>query len=125
MKEDPAKAKSVLLVEDDESVRETTLDLLALAGMSAVAVDGGYAAAKHLEANPVDIVLTDLAMPHGDGIWLARWIRANPKCAGITVVMMSAHVQNAHVEMGMEAGARHYITKPFQPDQFIAFMAGL
>lgn len=117
--------KRLLLVEDDEMVRETTLDLLTLAGVQAQSVAGGYAAAEHLEKNAFDIVLTDLAMPEGDGLWLARWIRRNPRCAQVIVVMMSAHVQNAHREIGMEAGAHYYLTKPFLPERFIEFIAKL
>ncbi len=117
--------KRLLLVEDDRCVRETTLDLLSFTGLSAHAVECGEEAAAFLEANTVDIVLTDLAMPRGDGVWLVRWIRSNSKCARIVVVMMSAHVLNAQVEMGLEAGADYYLTKPFEPDRFIDFISRL
>ncbi len=106
-------------------MRETTLDLLSFAGVSAHAVECGEGAAAFLEANTVDIVLTDLAMPRGDGVWLVRWIRSNPRLSSVVVVMMSAHVLNAQVEMGLEAGADYYLTKPFDPDRFIDFISRL
>lgn len=125
MKPIAGSPRVVLVVEDDSCIRETTVDLLFFTGATIHAVESGHAAAIFLLNYPVDIVVTDVAMPDGDGIWLTKWIRSQPKCSRIVVVMMSAHVQNARVELGLEAGANHYLPKPFPPDRLIDLISRL
>lgn len=110
----------ILLVEDDLSVRETTIDLLSFTNTTVYTATGGFEASRFLESQEVDLVITDLSMPDGDGNWLLNWIRSSPRHQKLKVVIMSAHAQIDRVEAGLLAGANGYLTKPFDPVKFIA-----
>ena len=114
------KTPAILFVEDDLSVRETTTDLLSFTGATVHTAVSGHEASRFLEANDVDLVITDLSMPDGDGNWLLAWIRSSPRHHKTKVVIMSAHAQNERVEAGLKAGADGYLTKPFDPGKLIA-----
>lgn len=110
---------TILFVEDDACVRETTTDLLGFTGAKVHTAAGGHEASKFLEDNPVDLVITDLSMPAGDGNWLLSWIRSSPKHQKLKVVIMSAHAQIESIEAGLTAGADGYLTKPYDPSTLI------
>lgn len=103
-------------------MRETTNDLLSLTGAEVHTAASGreaYAFLTQLQSAVVDLVITDLAMPNGDGHWLLAQIRAQPQISQLRVVIMSAHVQAESIEAGLKAGADGYIVKPYDPAQFI------
>jgi CheY-like chemotaxis protein len=110
----------ILFVEDDLGVRETTTDLLGFTGATVHTATGGHEASRFLENHDVDLVITDLSMPDGDGNWLLAWIRASPRHQKLKVVIMSAHAQSERVAAELRAGADGYLTKPFDPGKFIA-----
>ena len=118
------KNPSILFVEDDLSVRETTTDLLSFTGATVHTAVSGHEASRFLEANDVDLVITDLSMPDGDGNWLLAWIRSSPRHQNTKVIIMSAHAQTERVEAGLKAGADGYLTKPFDPGKLIATVTG-
>ncbi len=111
--------RNILLVEDNESVRETTADLLSLTGATVHVAASGHEASRFLETRDVDLVLTDLAMNDGDGNWLVAWIRGSARHRHTKVVITSAHAQDESVKAGLRAGADGYLVKPFAPERFI------
>lgn len=103
-------------------MRETTKDLLGFTGATVHATASGREAfgfLTQITRPSIDLVITDLAMPNGDGHWLLAEIRATPALAHLKVVIMSAHVQNESIAAGLKAGADGYIVKPYDPAQFI------
>ena len=112
----------ILLVDDDHSVRETTSDLLGFTGAVVHTATSGNEARRFLEAKDVNLVITDLSMPDGDGKSLLAWIRSSPRHRNLKVVIMSAHAQREDIKLGLEAGADQYLTKPFNPVSFISEM---
>lgn len=118
------KKSTILFVEDDLGVRETTADLLSFTGATVHTAVSGHEASRFLEANDVDLVITDLSMPDGDGNWLLAWIRSSPRHQDTRVFIMSAHAQTESVEAGLKAGADGYLTKPFNPGKLIATVTG-
>jgi DNA-binding response OmpR family regulator len=112
----------ILLVDDDPNVRETTSDLLGFTGALVHTAASGNEARRFLEAQDVNLVITDLSMPDGDGKSLLTWIRSSPRHRNLKVVIMSAHAQREDIKMGLEAGADQYLTKPFDPASFITQM---
>ena len=110
---------TILFVEDDAGIRETTADLLSFINATVLTAVSGREASKILDTTPVDLVITDLSMPDGDGNWLLAWIRASPRHEKTKVVIISAHAQRESVEAGLKAGADGYLTKPFNPADFI------
>ena len=101
----------VLLVEDDDRLREATAAALARDGFAVrVARDGLAGLAAFRERRP-DLVLLDVMLPGMDGVSVCRAIRA----ASLTpIVMLSARSDPIDVVLGLEAGADDYVTKPFE-----------
>ena len=101
---------SVLLVEDDEKLREATRESLTRDGFEvAVAGDGAAGLAEFLDRRP-DLALLDVMLPFMDGISLCRAIRAR---SVVPIVLLSARTDPIDVVLGLEAGADDYVTKPF------------
>lgn len=122
---DQSTQRTVLLVEDDPSVRETTADLLSLTDARVLVADCGHAGAQILETEPVDLVVTDMIMPNGDGRWLLAFIRDTERLSRLPVIVLSALAHGDEVESGLAAGADAYLTKPFDPEKLLETIARL
>ena len=107
---------TILLAEDDPNVRDTLTDLLALTGALVQAVPGGHEARQVLETRPIDLIVTDMIMPDGDGKWLMNFVRSTPRFSHLRIIMLSAHVDARDVAAGLSAGADAYLEKPFEID---------
>lgn len=111
--------KTILTVDDSASVRQMVKFTLTEAGYAVIeAVDGQDALVK-LGA-PVNLVITDLNMPNLDGLGLIRAVRANPKCKGLPIIMLTTESQEARKQEGKAAGATGWIVKPFTTQQLLA-----
>lgn len=115
-----ANRSTILFVEDDALIRETTVDLLMLSGAQVHAVHSGHAAARFLEAHLAAIIITDMAMPEGDGSWLLRHVRSVPRLRHIPVIILSAHADMRMIADGLASGADAYLTKPYDPIQLLS-----
>lgn len=124
MPDQPAQ-RTILLVEDDPGVRETTADLLSLTDARVLVADCGHAGAQILETEPVDLVVTDMIMPDGDGRWLLAFIRDTERLRRLPVIVLSALAHGDEVESGLAAGADAYLTKPFDPEKLLNTIARL
>jgi len=108
---------TVLVVDDEESVRSMVAVLLQKEGYQVSTAPGGVEALDLLGEQPFDLVLSDIRMPRMDGLQLLDRIRAlYPE---ITVVMMSAFGTVELAVEGMKRGAYDYISKPFKPDEIL------
>jgi DNA-binding response OmpR family regulator len=106
---------SVLLAEDDPFIRRVSEVSLKRAGFAVRSVGDGTEALQLLEDTPVDLVILDGHMPTMDGLDACRRLKANPRTAGIPVIMLSARTEDTDRVDGLAAGAQGYITKPFDP----------
>ena len=116
--------KTVLVVDDDADIRELITWKLGQAGYSTlVAADGeeGLAAATagDSEGRAPDLILVDWMMPKLSGIEVCRALRDNPATARIPLILLTAHAQEADVELGFAAGVDDYIAKPFSPREML------
>ena len=110
----------VLVVDDDDVIRQLITVNLELEGFDVVtAVDGQDALDKVKAANP-HVVTLDVMMPRVDGWEAAARLRADPETAHIKVVLLSARAQEADIQRGEKIGVDAYLTKPFDPDELIA-----
>jgi putative nucleotidyltransferase with HDIG domain len=108
------KAK-ILVVDDEEAIREVVCTLLETQGYECAAVSNGFLAQKYLEKNPRDLVVSDMVMPDMDGFSLLEWLRKNR--VDVPVIMVTAiHDLSAALE-AIRRGAYDYILKPFEKDQ--------
>jgi two-component system response regulator MtrA len=108
---------SILLVEDDVSLRETTGLLLERAGLSVTAVGDGLEALDAFRAAHFDLLVLDLMLPSLDGLDVCRQIR---RASLIPIVILTARTATEEVVAGLECGADDYITKPFAAAELVA-----
>lgn len=107
----------VLIVEDDEGLREALVDTLSLAGYRWLEADSAEQALVLLKTESVDIVVSDVQMAGMDGLLLLRNIKRNyPK---IPVLMMTAYANIQDAVSAMKEGAIDYMAKPFAPEVLI------
>jgi DNA-binding response OmpR family regulator len=103
---------TILLVEDDATIREMTQLSLERDGFRvSTAADGPAGLEAFREGNP-DLVLLDVMLPGLDGVSVCRVIRES---SVVPVVMLTARTDAVDVVLGLEAGADDYVTKPFEP----------
>jgi DNA-binding response OmpR family regulator len=103
---------SILLVEDDATIREATARSLERDGFHVETAPDGQAGLAAFRARPPDAALLDVMLPRLDGVSLCRAIRAE---SAVPVVMLSARSDAVDVVLGLEAGADDYVAKPFDP----------
>lgn len=108
---------TILLVEDDPSIREITKLGLSEAGFTVhTAVDGDDALAQYRRVRP-DLVVLDVMLPKRDGLEVCRVIRAE---SSVPVVMLTARSDAIDIVVGLESGADDYVTKPFEMPILVA-----
>jgi DNA-binding response OmpR family regulator len=103
-------ARTILVVEDDATLRETLVDALEVEGFRVIAAADGRAALVRFRADKPDLVLLDLMLPELSGIEVCRIIRAE---SGVPIVMLTAKDSELDKVVGLELGADDYVTKPF------------
>ena len=112
-------AGRVLVVDDDDVIRQLITVNLELEGFEVVpAVDGQDALDKVKSAN-VQVVTLDVMMPRVDGWEAATRLRNDPETSHIKVILLSARAQEADLQRGEKIGVDAYLTKPFDPDELI------
>lgn len=120
-----AGAQRVLVVDDDDVIRQLITVNLELEGFEVVpAVDGQDALDKVKDAG-VSVVTLDVMMPRVDGWEAAARLRSDPETAHIKVVLLSARAQEADLQRGEKIGVDAYLTKPFDPDELIEMVRRL
>ena len=112
----------VLLVEDEEEVRQVTRKMLESIGFTVVeAVDGDEAVRLHLEhCETIDVLLTDVVMPRVNGLELASQLKA--KCHDMKILFMSGYTQDAVSDYELPSGSASFMRKPFSRDDLEAKM---
>jgi twitching motility two-component system response regulator PilH len=119
----PARA-TVLLAEDDRSIRRYLEVILQRAGYDVVAAEDGLEAMKAALCGTVDAVVTDAIMPHLNGYELCRFLRRHPKLARLPVVLLSGVDHPAELPAGAER-ADAYLSKPVRPEDLTGCLARL
>lgn len=112
-----AQAKKILIVDDDETVRESLNDFLELHGFSVAAVDSATQALEILAKDDFDLVISDLVMPKMDGISLIKALRESGK--DIPFLVMTGFASIEYAVESIKAGASDFITKPLKFDHVI------
>ena len=112
-------AGRVLVVDDDDVIRQLITVNLELEGFDVVAATDGQDALDKVKAVRPHVVTLDVMMPRVDGWEAAARLRADPETAHIKVVLLSARAQEADIQRGEKIGVDAYLTKPFDPDELI------
>lgn len=117
--------KKILIVDDEPNIVISLEFLMKKEGFEvAVAVDGEEALAKVDSFRP-DLVLLDVMMPKKSGFEVCEALRADPKKAGLLVVMLTAKGRETEVAKGLAIGADAYVTKPFSTKDLVVKVKGM
>ena len=103
-------ARSILVVEDEPTLRETLVEALESEGFRVTSAGDGRAALERFRADHPDLVLLDLMLPEISGIDVCRIIRAE---SPVPIIMLTARGSEVDKVVGLELGADDYVTKPF------------
>jgi DNA-binding response OmpR family regulator len=109
--------ETVLVVDDEPTLREVVVRYLERAGYHALEAGDGDEAENVLRNHAPDLVILDLMLPGTDGLELCRRIRAD---SALPVIMLTARGEEADRIVGLELGADDYVTKPFSPRELVA-----
>lgn len=113
-------AKTILIVDDSSSLRTVVKIALTRAGYDVLeAGDGKEALAQLDKAGKVNLIVSDVNMPNMDGITFVTEVKKHPRHRFTPVVMLTTEGQDAKKEQGRAAGAKAWITKPFNPPQLL------
>ncbi len=102
----------ILIVDDEPKNRELLHDLLEFNGYSVIEAEDGLTALELAISAKCDVILLDVIMPRMDGLEACKRLKSNPATAHIPVLMVSALTDREQRDMGIEAGANDYLTKP-------------
>ncbi|MDD4051043.1 MAG: response regulator transcription factor [candidate division Zixibacteria bacterium] len=110
----------LLVIEDDEDIRELIRINLVKDGFRVTCVEEGASAMKAIQGTTFDLVLLDLMLPDMHGLDICKFLRRDPKTASLPVVIVTAKREDADIVVGLELGADDYIVKPFSPRVLLA-----
>ncbi|MDQ2664383.1 MAG: ATP-binding protein [Gemmatimonadota bacterium] len=116
----PVHSARLILADDNADVREYVGRLLRNHGWAVYACTDGASALAAAQADPPDLVLSDVMMPVLDGFGLLRALRADPRTSGVPVILLSARAGEESRIEGLESGADDYLVKPFSARELIA-----
>ena len=114
------KQISVLVVDDESSIREMIRFALSKSDMTVRGAASGNEALEKISEQPPDILLLDWMMPNISGPQLTRRLRKDPLTRDIPIIMLTAKVSEDDKVTGLNAGADDYIIKPFSPRELVA-----
>jgi DNA-binding response OmpR family regulator len=112
--------KTILVVEDQNEVRELVQVTLRSDGWQILEARNGAQALDMARRHKPDLVLMDVMMPGElNGFEATRALKDDPSTSGVTVIMLTAKGQQSDLAYGREVGADGYFTKPFSPLELI------
>ncbi|WP_457361591.1 response regulator [Pseudomonas sp. TE3610] len=113
----PVRLKTLLVVDDDDEIRELLCEYLSEAGYHVLAAADGREMWALLAAHPVSLVVLDVTLPGEDGLSLCRQLQSSSQ---LGVIMLSAKGSAFDRIIGLEVGADDYLAKPFEPRELVA-----
>lgn len=105
--------KTLLIIEDNEDIRESTAEILELADYLVLQADNGKIGVELAQKHHPDLILCDIMMPELDGYGVLYMLNKNPETAAIPFIFLTAKAERIDMRKGMEMGADDYLTKPF------------
>lgn len=116
-----AKGK-ILIVDDEERIREMIKDYIGQEGYEVVEASDGVEALERFKGGPFDLIILDVMMPRMDGWSVCREIRRTSR---VPVIMLTARGEEYDKLFGFDLGVDDYIVKPFSPKELLARMKAI
>jgi two-component system, OmpR family, alkaline phosphatase synthesis response regulator PhoP len=112
--------KTILIIEDELTVRESLIDLLEIEGFKAIAAENGKVGLRLAQEHNPDLVLCDISMPEMDGFGVLQSLREHPDTGAMPFIFLTARTTKIEFRRGMELGADDYLFKPFTVDELLS-----
>jgi CheY-like chemotaxis protein len=107
-------AKTILVIDDNNDLRENTAEILELAGYRTVTAENGKRGVDAAIKEKPSLIVCDIMMPELDGYGVLHMLRKNPDTQNIPFIFLTAKTERTDFRKGMEMGADDYVTKPFE-----------
>ena len=117
--------RSILLVDDDQEIRELLDAYLSRSGFHVRTVADGAQFREAMCSHAADLVILDVMLPDEDGFSLCRWVRGHQRLAQMPIIMLTASSDETDRVIGLELGADDYLGKPFSPRELLARIKAL
>jgi two-component system chemotaxis response regulator CheY len=114
-------AATILVVDDDESLRQLLGLHLRAAGYEVLLAEDAIAAGYLVLRQPPDLIISDVHMPHMDGFEFVAALRSDTTLPDIPVIFLTSFEEGDH--RGKQLGAVGYLTKPIRADRLLAMVA--
>lgn len=111
--------KKILLIEDNQFVRENTAEILELDNFDVITAENGKVGIEKALKHIPDIIICDIMMPELDGYGVFEGLNKNPKTASIPFIFLTAKSEKVEIRKGMNLGADDYLTKPFEEQELL------
>ena len=111
---------TILIVDDESSIRELVKFNLQKEGYSIIETDNGLSAVTMAKTDKPDLIVLDLMLPGMDGLEVCRTLKGQQSTTAIPIVMLTAKDEEIDKIIGLELGADDYLTKPFSPRELVA-----
>ncbi|MCP4323205.1 MAG: response regulator transcription factor [Alteromonadales bacterium] len=112
-----ADSKQVLVVDDDQAIRELLAKYLSKNNFEVVTAEDGIEMKQQLAVHQPDLIILDIMLPGDDGFTLCQFIRHT---SNVPIIMLTANSDEMDRVLGLEIGADDYIAKPFSPRELLA-----
>jgi two-component system, sensor histidine kinase and response regulator len=110
---------TVLLIEDDQFLREEALAWLHFEGYNAIGAANGIEGVRLAQVHRPDLVVSDIMMPEKDGFAVLTEMRSHPETLLVPFIFLTARAERSDVRHSMQLGADDYITKPFSREELL------
>ncbi|MEG5033731.1 EAL domain-containing response regulator [Microcoleus sp. AT3-D2] len=111
--------KKILVIEDEQVIRENILKLLKAEGFDVTGAENGAKGLYAAVSNVPDVIICDVMMPELDGYGVLMALRSNPVTATVPFVFLTGKADRSEMRQGMELGADDYLTKPFSKAELV------
>ncbi|HTH32036.1 MAG TPA: response regulator, partial [Lacibacter sp.] len=116
--------KKILLIEDNDDIRENTAEILELANYKVVTAANGKLGIETALSEQPDLIVCDIMMPVLDGYGVLHALHKNESVKNIPFIFLTAKTERSDLRRGMELGADDYITKPFSGTELLNAIEG-
>ncbi|BAY32038.1 two-component hybrid sensor and regulator [Nostoc carneum NIES-2107] len=113
----------ILLIEDEEAIRENVREILEMENFEAMTAENGLIGIQKIAEQTPDLILCDVMMPELDGYGVLSFLQQNVATAHIPLIFLTAKAEHLDLRQAMELGADDYLTKPFTSKQLLKAIA--
>src|SRR4026208_1208342 len=111
--------KKILLIEDNDNIRNTTSEILELSNYTVIVAENGKIGVEKAIEHTPDLIICDIMMPVLDGYGVLHAVHKNEAIKNTPFIFLTAKTERGDFRKGMELGADDYITKPFNGTELL------